>query len=254
VKIVNAKTKRVVVITGGNSGIGRGIAQAFARQPSQLVIIGRNRESLTGTAQDLGHETVWHQADVSQRNQVAAVVEEIIKQFSRVDVLVNAAGFMRSVTTATPLAEAESLWDEVLDTNLKGSFLMSTAIAPYLPRPGGRIINISSIGSFTGGSRPGGLAYASSKAGFNGLTYALARELSAQGITVNAIAPGFIQGAGFTGGWPQQTVKDIVSQVPVGRAGETSDIAEAVIFLANSQASFITGEILNVNGGWLFGR
>ena len=85
---MNAKTKRVVVITGGNSGIGRGIAQAFGRQSSQLVIIGRNRESLTATAQELGHEAVWHQADVSQRDQVAAVVEEIIKQFSRVDVLV----------------------------------------------------------------------------------------------------------------------------------------------------------------------
>lgn len=131
---------------------------------------------------------------------------------------------------------------------------MSIAAAPYLSRPGGRIINISSIGAFTGGSRAGGLAYASSKAGLNGLTYALARELSSQGITVNAVAPGFVQGTGFTGAWPDSLVEGIVSQIPVGRAGETSDIAEAVLFLAGPQASFITGEILNVNGGWLFGR
>jgi len=243
-----------VVITGGNSGIGRGIAQAFTRQHAQLVIIGRHKESLATTAEESGHEAVWHQADVSKRDQVAAVVEDITKRFSRVDVLVNAAGFMRPGTTATPLAEAESLWDEVIDANLKGSFLISVAIAPFLPRPGGRIINISSVGSFTGGSRAGGLAYASSKAGLNGLTYALARELSSQGITVNAVAPGFIQGTGFTDAWPKQLVEDIVSQIPAGRAGETSDIAEAVLFLASSKASFITGEILNVNGGWLFGR
>ena len=251
---MNAKSRQVVVITGGNSGIGRAIAHAFARQHSQLVIIGRNKESLATTAQELGHETVWHPTDVSKRDQLAVQVENITKQFSRVDVLVNAAGFMRPVTTATPLAEAESLWDQVIDANLKGSFLMSVAIAPYLPRPGGRIINISFIGSFTGGSRAGGLAYASSKAGLNGLTYALARELSSQGITVNAVAPGFIQGTGFTGAWPKQLVQDIVSQIPAARAGETSDIAEAVLFLASSKASFITGEILNVNGGWLFGR
>ncbi|HCA26063.1 MAG TPA: 3-oxoacyl-ACP reductase [Betaproteobacteria bacterium] len=251
---MNEKTKQVVVITGGNSGIGRGIAQAFAHQHAQLIVIGRNQASLAATAQALGRETVWLQADVGKRDDVAAVVEKIVEQFQRVDVLVNAAGFTQTVTTATPLAEAESLWDAVLDTNLKGSFLMSVAIAPFLSRPGGRIINMSSIGSFTGGSRAGALAYASSKAGLNGLTYALARELSSQGITVNAVAPGFVQGTGFTGAWPEQLVQDIVSQIPVGRAGETSDIAEAVLFLASAQASFITGEILNVNGGWLFGR
>lgn len=251
---MNSKTKQVVVVTGGNSGIGRGIARAFAQQRSQLVIIGRNRESLAAAARDIGHETVWYQADVSKRDEVVAAAEEIKKQFSHVDVLVNAAGFMRPITTATPLDEAESLWDEVLNTNLKGSFLMSVAIAPFLQRPGGRIINISSIGAFTGGSRAGGLAYASSKAGLNGLTYALARELSSKGITVNAVAPGFIQDTGFTGAWSQQLVQDIVSQVPAGRAGETTDIAEAVLFLASPKASFITGEILNVNGGWLFGR
>lgn len=251
---MNAQKRPVVVITGGNSGIGRSIADAFAHQGSQLVIIGRNQDSLTATADALGRGTVWLRADVSKRDEISSVVEKIAAQFSEVDVLINAAGFTRTITTTTPLAEAENLWDEVLDVNLKGSFLTSVAIAPYLARPGGRIINISSIGAFTGGSRAGGLAYASSKAGLNGLTYALARELSSQGITVNAVAPGFIQNTGFTGAWPEQTVQNIVSQIPVGRAGETSDIAEAVLFLASPNASFITGEILNVNGGWLFGR
>lgn len=244
----------VVVITGGNSGIGRAIAEAFVDQNSKVVIIGRNQETLVATAEALGHETIWYQADVSKSSEVAAFVEKLVKKVSKVDVLVNAAGFMHTVTTTMPLPEAENLWDEVLDVNLKGSFLTSVAIAPYLARPGGRIINISSIGSFTGGSRAGGLAYASSKAGINGLTYALARELSSQGITVNAVAPGFIQNTGFTGAWPEQIVQNIVKQIPVDRAGETSDIAESVLFLASPKASFITGEILNVNGGWLFGR
>jgi len=167
---------------------------------------------------------------VGRHDQVAAVVEEIGKHFPHIDVLVNAAGFMRPIATATPLAEGERLWDEVLAANLKGSFLMSVALVPQLRRPGGRIINISYIGAFTGGSRAGGLAYA------------LARELSSQGITVNTVAPGFIQGTGFTGAWPQQLVQEIVSNLPVGRAGEPADIAEAVLFLASQKASFITGK------------
>ena len=247
-------TRQVVVITGGNSGIGRGIAEAFADAGAQLAIVGRNPDTLAAAAAALGGDAVWFEADVGKRDQVAAVASEIEKRFSHVDVLVNAAGFMRSVTTATPLCEAEELWDEVVDANLKGSFLVSVAMAVLLRRPGGRIVNISSIGASTGGSRAGGLAYSASKAGLNGLTYALARELSPQGITVNAVAPGFVGGTGFTGAWPQEVVEGIVAQVPVGRAGEAADVAGAVLFLASPAAAFVTGEILNVNGGWLFGR
>ncbi len=251
---MNSKKQSVVLITGGNSGIGRAIAEAFVHQNSQVVIVGRNQETLAATSEALGNDTIWYQADVSKSSEVATIVEKIVQKFPQIDVLINAAGFMHTITTTMPLSEAENLWDEVLNVNLKGSFLMSVAIAPFLIRPGGRIINLSSIGSFTGGSRAGGLAYASSKAGVNGLTYALARELSPQGITVNAIAPGFIQNTGFTGAWPEQIVQDIVKQIPVGRAGEVSDIADTVLFLSSQKASFITGEILNVNGGWLFGR
>jgi 3-oxoacyl-[acyl-carrier protein] reductase len=132
--------------------------------------------------------------------------------------------------------------------------LMTVAVAPHLIRPGGRIIYISSIAAFTGGSRAGSTAYAAAKAGLHGLTYGFARELSEQGITVNAIASGFVADTGFTGSWPAERVNGIVAQTPVGRAGRVDDIAAAVRYLASPEASFVTAEILNVNGGWLFGR
>lgn len=168
--------------------------------------------------------------------------------------LVNAAGFVRGVTTDMPLDEAEREWDAVHDTNLKGSFLMTVAVAPHMPRPGGRIIYISSIAAFTGGSRAGSTAYAAAKAGLHGLTYGFARELSSQGITVNTVAPGFIADTGFTGAWSEERVRGIVEQTPVGRSGHVNDVAAAVHYLASPEASFVTGEVLNVNGGWLFGH
>lgn len=116
------------------------------------------------------------------------------------DVLVNAAGFGKGFTTEVPLEEAEAIWDEVMDGNLKESFLMAMAAAPHLARPGGRIINVSSIAAFTGAGSAGSMAYAAAKSGLSGLTYALARELSPQGITVNTVAPGFFPDTGFFGG------------------------------------------------------
>lgn len=251
---MRSRGTRVVVITGGGSGIGQAIAEAFARNNDQVVIIGRNEERLRAIAQALGPNVSWQRTDVGQREQVSTTVASIVKQLGRIDVLVNNAGFVLGITTDTSIDEAERLWDEVLATNLKGAFLMTMAVAPHLPRPGGRIINISSIAAFTGGSRPGAMAYAAAKAGLHGLTYSLARELSPQGITVNAVAPGFIANTGFTGQWPEERVQGIIVQTPVGRAGHTNDIAAAALYLASPEASFVTGEVLNVNGGWLFGR
>ena len=195
----------------------------------------------------------WQQADVSQREQVVEAVARIVERFGRIDVLINNAGFVLGATTDMPLHEAEQAWDEVLDTNLKGSFLMIVAAAPHMPRLGGRIISISSIAAYTGGSRAGSTAYAAAKAGVIGLTHGFARELSAQGITVNAIAPGFIANTEFTGNWSEERVKGIVAETPVGRGGNANDIAQAIRYLASPEASFVTGEILNVNGGWCFG-
>lgn len=246
--------RRTIVITGGGSGIGRAAAEAFARAGDRVVILGRREEKLRAVAQSLGPSVGWQRVDVSQRDSVAAGAAAIAGRFGRIDVLVNNAGFVLGITTQTPLAEAERLWDEVVDVNLKGAFLMAAAVAAHLPRPGGRIINVSSIAAFTGGSRPGAVAYAAAKAGLIGMTYALARELSPQGITVNAIAPGYVAGTEFTGQWSEERIRGIVGETPVGRGGRPDDIAAAVLYLASPDASFITGEVLNVNGGWLFGR
>lgn len=250
---MRGKTERVAIVTGGGSGIGKAIAEVFAID-SSVMIIGRDESKLKAAVEELGPRVIWQRADVSRREDVVDAVEAVIRQFGRIDVLVNNAGFVRGITTEMQLEEAEAIWDEVVATNLKGAFLMVMAAARYLRRPGGRVINISSIAAFTGGSRPGAIPYAAAKAGILGLTYSLARELSPQGITVNAIAPGFIADTGFTGQWPEERVRSIIAQTPAGRAGDASDIAAAVRFLASEEASFITGEVINVNGGWLFGH
>lgn len=238
------------------SGMGRAIAESFVRtENAQVAIIGRDPEKLRATATALEPHTIWYQTDISQREQVAATVADIVGRLGQIDVLVNAAGFAGpSVTADMPLEAAEQAWDTVINTNLKGSMLMTVAVAPHLVRPGGRIIYISSIAAFTGGSRAGSTAYAAAKAGLHGLTYGFARELSELGITVNAVASGFVADTGFTGRWPAERVNGIVAQTPVGRAGHVDDIAAAVRYLAAPEASFVTGEILNMNGGWLFGR
>jgi 3-oxoacyl-[acyl-carrier protein] reductase len=245
---------RVIIVTGGNSGIGRAVAEGFVQEGAHVVIFGRNQESLRDTATALGPRVTWRQVDVSQRAEVGPAVAAVAAQFGRIDVLVNAAGFAVGVSPNTPLDEAERNWDATIDTNLKGSFLMAVATAPHLTRPGGRIINVSSIAAFTGGSRGGSLDYAAAKAGVIGLTYGLARDLSAQGITVNAVAPGFIAHTGFTGAWSEERTHWIIGQTPAGRAGRAEDVTAAVRYLASREASFVTGEVLNVNGGWLFGR
>lgn len=246
-------TRRVIVITGGGSGIGKATAATFAQADNQVVILGRTEAKLQQVAQELGENVAWRRADVSIREQVAEAVASIVEQYGRIDVLVNNAGFVLGATTDMPLVEAERAWDTVLDTNLKGSFLMTVAVAPHMPRPGGRIIYVSSIAAYTGGSRAGTTAYSAAKAGVHGMARGFARELSHQGITVNAIAPGFIANTEFTGDWPEARIQGIIAEVPVNRAGIAQDIACAIQYLASPEASFVTGEVLNVNGGWRFG-
>jgi 3-oxoacyl-[acyl-carrier protein] reductase len=245
---------RVVVITGGSSGIGRAMAEAFVRNDSEVVILGRREDTLASAAQEIGPRCSWQRADVSERVEVTTAVDAIVARFGIIDVLVNNAGYSRGITAEMSLERAEEIWDEEMGVNLKGAFLMSLAVVPYLLRPGGRIINVSSDGAFTGAIGLRTVGYVSAKAGLLGLTRGLAREYSPRGITVNVIAPGFIAGTGSNRQLPDETVKGIAAQLPVGRPGHVDDVASAALFLASPEAGFITGEILNVNGGRLFGR
>jgi 3-oxoacyl-[acyl-carrier protein] reductase len=154
---------RTVVVSGGGTGIGRAIAEAFAERGDRVTLIGRREDVLRKAAGELGPRVSYVKADVSQRAEVSAAVERIVAAPGRIDVLVNNAGFAEGVLTTTAIDQAETTWDRVIDANLKGSFLMAMAVAPVLPRPGGRIINISSIAAFVGGSRPGAIPYAAAK-------------------------------------------------------------------------------------------
>jgi len=237
--------------------MGREMAGAFARNGDQAVIIGRREDALAAAAQAIDARCSWQRADVSQREQVAAAVNAIVAGFGRIDVLVNNAGhsaFARGLSSDMPLDEAQTIWDEEIAVNLTGAFLMTHAVAPHLARPGGRIIYISSDGAFTGGIGLRLAGYVAAKAGLLGLMRALALEYGPQGITVNTIAPGFIAGTGSNARVPEETIKNIAAQLTVRRAGHVNDVAAAALFLASPEASFITGEVLNVNGGRVFGR
>jgi len=251
---MSGEEQRSAVITGGGGGIGRAIAKAFASSGIRVAVLGRDRDRLDTTVRELGPTAIAHQVDVGSRDQVAQAMGDIVKAFGQIDILVNNAGIARWVTTKSALDEAENAMDEVYRTNVKGPYFMALAAAPHLRRPGGRIINISSITAFSGGHGPGSMAYATSKSALLGLTFALARELSSEGITVNAVAPGLIADTEFNRDYPDEYQRAIVKETPVGRKGTVDDVVAAVLYLASPGASFVTGEILAVNGGRLFGR
>ena len=251
------QSQRLVVVTGGGTGIGRAIAGVFAARGERVVLTGRREEVLTQTAEQLQAEApsgqvVWHRCDVSQPGEVAAFRHWLTNEIgSTVDVLVNNAGGVGTVADDAPLQDAGAYAWEELGANLVGTYLMIHALLPHLRRPGGRIVNISSIAALRGG---GGM-YSAAKAGVIGLTYSLAGDLGPDGITVNAIAPGLVLDTEFFGNrMTQERLQRTIVQTPMRRAGQPRDIAAAVRYLASDEASFVTGEVLHVNGGWLFGR
>jgi 3-oxoacyl-[acyl-carrier protein] reductase len=248
--------RKVCIVTGGSSGIGLATVESFVRRGDTVIVVSRNHAMLDKIANRFGDNVFVVAADVGDVEQVQSAVMDVVNTFGRIDVLVNNAGTgdIPAISTETPLTEALQSWNEEIRVHLTGPFLMTMCVAPFMTRPGGRIIHVSSIAAFTGGRRPGAIGYASAKAGLIGLTYALARELSPQGITVNAVVPGFIEKTGFTGDWPAATIDAIVSQVPAGRGGTAADVASAIAYLTSEEASYITGQLFHVNGGWMFGR
>lgn len=239
---------RLAIVTGGNRGIGRGICLGLAQDSYSIAVVYYHQtteaENTLRDLQSLGCNARIYQANVAVREEVIQVVSKVIKDFGSIHVLVNNAG-AASKSSTTSLTEAE--WDYVVDVNLKGTFLCSQAVIPYMQQQKyGRIINISSIAGQTGGGI--GPHYAASKAGIIGLTRFMARELGPFGITVNSISPS---------GIPTELLSKIgmkpSDQRPVCRVGTPEDIAAAVSYLASESASYITGQVLSVNGGSFIG-
>ena len=235
---------RVALVTGGGRGIGRAICQAFAREGARLAVGDIDLESAQQTVDLLPTEGLAVSLDVSDLENTEAGFKQVLDHFGRLDILVNNAGITRD---SLLVRMSEEDWDAVIDINLKGIFNCSKAAArPMMKARGGRIVSISSVVGVIG--NPGQANYAASKAGLIGFTKTLARELAARNVTVNAVAPGFIQ-TDMTDKMSEEAREYMLGQVPLGRPGTAEDVAHAVLFLVSDQASYITGQVLQVNGG-----
>lgn len=244
--------RKIAVITGAASGIGEATAHRFAEEGALIAILDRDLDGARNVAEALersGNRAVAIRVDISSKEEVQAAFHEVLALFGRIDILVNNAGFGPNA----PVLEIKGRWwDKVIDTNLKGCFLCSQAVVPpMIEQKSGRIINIASTAAL--GGVYGTTHYASSKAGVIGLTRALALELAPHNITVNAVAPGTIETRGAKGFI--EFYRDILNaEIPLGRVGQPRDIANAVLFFASDEASYITGQCLFVCGGASFGR
>lgn len=241
-------SNQVAVVTGAGRGIGHAIALRLAKEGAKVACVSRSLENAEKTAAEINaaHEgkARAYSADVADQASVQAVAGQILKDFERCDVLVNNAGVTRD---GLSMRMSGDDWDVVLDTNLKGAFQCIQAFQrQLLKQRSGRIINISSVIGLIGNA--GQANYAASKAGLFGLTKSMARELASRGITVNAIAPGFIT-TEMTSVLPEEVKKGILGQVPLARFGSGDEIAGAVAFLAGPDAAYITGQTLTVDGG-----
>lgn len=241
-------TTKTALVTGASRGIGRAVAVALAQAGYDIAInYSSNVSAAEEAAQAVkacGQKAVLVQGDVSRKEEAERIVAETQKEFSHIDVLVNNAGITRD-TLVRRMKEAD--WDAVLSTNLKGVFLMTQAvIGDMFKQRRGVIINMSSVVGVTGNI--GQANYAAAKAGVIGLTKANAKEFAARGIRVNAIAPGFIH-TDMTSGLPDKIKESLIKQIPLGAMGDPEDIAAAVRFLASNEAKYITGQVLQVNGG-----
>ncbi|MCD4687816.1 MAG: 3-oxoacyl-[acyl-carrier-protein] reductase [Desulfuromonadaceae bacterium] len=238
---------KVAIITGSSRGIGRAIALHLASQGTIIVASARNiaaLDSLVSDIEGLGGKALAVPGDVGLSKDVEALFAAAKETFGRVDILVNNAGITRD---GLLMRMKDEDWDAVLDTNLKGAFYCCRAAAKIMSKQrSGRIINISSVVGEMGNA--GQANYAASKAGLIGLTKSIARELARRNVTANAIAPGFIV-TDMTDTLSDQVKEGLQGQIPLGRLGETHDIAHAVAFLASEQAGYITGQVLGVNGG-----
>ena len=238
---------QIALVTGAGRGIGRAIALRFAGAGADVVCVSRTADNSAKVAQEvqaLGRRAWAHAVDVADAAAVTAATEKILSEAGRVDILVNNAGVTRD---GLLMRMSEADWDAVLNTNLKGAFLFTKALSrAFLKQRAGRIINISSVIGLIGNA--GQANYAASKAALIGFTKSVAREFASRGITVNAVAPGFIE-TDMTAALNEQLRAEVLKTIPLGSFGRSDDIAEAALFLASPPARYITGQVLTVDGG-----
>jgi 3-oxoacyl-[acyl-carrier protein] reductase len=242
---------RVALVTGASQGIGRACALALAQSGAAVGIAARNQDKLNELVKEieaLSGKAAAFTVDVSDEEQIKSAVKAALAQFGKVDILVNNAGITRDQLI---MRMKRPDWDAVLNTNLTSAYLCTQhVIGSMLKQRWGRIINITSVFGQTG--QAGQANYAASKAGLIGLTMAIAREVASRNITCNAVAPGFIETA-MTSSLGDEFKQNAIKMIPLGRVGVPDDVAHAVNFLASDAASYITGHVLNVNGGMLMG-
>jgi len=241
---------RVAIVTGGARGIGKAIALSFVREGAKVALVDVDKDKLEVLKNEFEKEkrkVITISCDITKSSEVNGMVNQVHKKFNRIDILVNNAGIIRRGTIETV---TEQDWDRVIEVNLKGTFNCCKAVVEIMKSQRyGKIVNISSIAGKMGDitSAPG---YGPSKAGVDALTKTLARQLAPYGINVNAVSPHAIE-TEMSAQWSEERRKEIIASIPLGRLGKPEDVANAALFLASDEASFITGEILDVNGGAL---
>jgi len=242
---------RVALVTGASQGIGLACALHLARHGASVALAARNQQKLDELAAQItaaGGKAAVFAIDVSDEEQIKSGIKSAIAHFGKVDILVNNAGITRDQLV---MRMKRADWDSVLSTNLTSAYLAIQQVVPgMLKQRWGRIINITSVFGQMG--QAGQANYAASKAGLIGLTMAIAREVASRNITSNAVAPGFIE-TNMTAALSEEFKQNAVKQIPLGRVGSPEDVAHAVAFLASEESSYITGHVLNVNGGLLMG-
>lgn len=239
---------KVVLVTGGSRGIGRAICQGFAKRGATVVLTYVGNEAAAkesvGLVEQAGGKGKAVKLDTADANACAEVIDSVVKEFGKVDALVNNAGI---AVDGLIMRFKDEDWDRVLDTNLKGSFALIRSVSrPMMKAKGGAIVNLTSVVGEMGNG--GQTAYAASKAGLIGLTKSVARELASRNIRCNAVSPGFIA-TDMTAGLNDDLKKKMTEAIPLSRLGTGEEIANAVVFLCSDEASYITGEVLKVNGG-----
>jgi 3-oxoacyl-[acyl-carrier protein] reductase len=238
---------QIAVISGAGRGIGRAIALKFAAEGADIVCVSRTEENSAKVAAEveaLGRRAWPRAVDVSDAAAVAGLCEKILAEVGRVDILVNNAGVTRD---GLLMRMSDEDWDAVLDTNLKGAFSMTKAFARgFIKQRSGRIINVASVIGLIGNA--GQCNYAASKAGLIGFTKSVARELASRGVTVNALAPGFVE-TDMTSALNEALRAELLKRIPLGSFGQAEDIANAALFLASPGARYVTGQVLTVDGG-----